>query len=156
MNKFTSAELTTAISEAQQEGHEAERLGDIARELFDAAASPVEQAEAAPVEQTQSPEETNEPSTTETFAQRVLTVAKDLETLPFRGQVAIDQVYDAYGRVYADAGSLDDFKRRVLQDAKDEKLDLTRANLLAQLPDAARSEIRWGRDKVHLIVVEWI
>ena len=105
--------------------------------------------------QAHSPEKINDSPTTEAFAQRVLTVAKDLETPPFRGQVAIDQVYDAYGRVYADAGSLDDFKRRVLQAAMEEKLDLTRANLLAQLPDPDRSEIRWGRDTVHLVVVEW-
>ncbi|MBK1649431.1 hypothetical protein [Rhabdochromatium marinum] len=91
----------------------------------------------------------------QTFAARVLDVAQKLETPRFNGQVAIGQVYDAYGRHYADAGSLASFKQRILEAAKAGELQLTRANQPGDVPDPERSIIHWDDDIVHLIVVEW-
>jgi hypothetical protein len=52
------------------------------------------------------------------FAARVKQLAEKLTTPPFQGRVAIAQVYDAYGRIHPDAGSLQSFKARLVEAAK--------------------------------------
>jgi hypothetical protein len=49
------------------------------------------------------------------FARKVQVVADRLSTPPFSSEVAIGQLYDAYGRENSDAGSLPAFKARLLQ-----------------------------------------
>ena len=91
------------------------------------------------------------------FADRVKAVARSLSTPPFQGRVAIAQVYDAYGRVHSDAGSLDSFKQRLVQAAKARNLDLTRLDLPERMSDDLRhrSRTQWGSDEVHFVVTEW-
>jgi len=60
------------------------------------------------------------------FSRQVLAVVAKTTTPPFPHKTAIAQVYDAYGRQYADAGSLHSFQQRLLQARK--------AGLLRLLP----------------------
>src|SRR5215813_995065 len=91
------------------------------------------------------------------FADRIKEVAASLSTPPFQGRVAIAQVYDAYGRVHADAGSLANFKERLVQAAKARQLDLGRLDLPEHMDRdlRARSAARWGSDDVHFVVTPW-
>lgn len=91
------------------------------------------------------------------FAARVRGVAKTLSTPPFKGRVAIAQVYDAYGRVHPDAGSLASFKERLVGAAKARELDLSRLDLPERMSTELRqrSETPWDTDQVHFVVVEW-
>jgi hypothetical protein len=92
-----------------------------------------------------------------TFARNVLDVAGNLTTPPFDGRVAISQLYDAYGKRYADAGSLPDFKRRLVDAARRRELSLQRIDMPELIaPDVReRSQTQWDSDVVHLVVVEW-
>jgi hypothetical protein len=92
-----------------------------------------------------------------TFARNVLDIAGNLTTPPFDGRVAISQVYDAYGKRYADAGSLTDFKRRLVDAARRRELSLQRIDMPELIaPDVReRSQTQWDSDVVHLVVVEW-
>jgi hypothetical protein len=92
-----------------------------------------------------------------TFAQNVLDIAGQLATPPFDGRVAISQVYDAYGKRHADAGSLPDFKRRLVDAARKRELSLQRVDMPELIaPDVReRSQTQWDSDVVHLVVVEW-
>jgi hypothetical protein len=93
----------------------------------------------------------------EGFAARVKEVAKSLSTPPFQGRVAIAQVYDAYGRVHADAGSLVNFKDRLVTAAKERQLELGRLDLPERMEQdlRLRSEAPWGADSVHFVITEW-
>ena len=72
---------------------------------------------------------------------------------PLTDSVAISQVYDAYGRQYADAGSLESFKARLLQVHIDGRLTL----LTLDRPEAlerdlrTRSTIEGAQRRYHLI-----
>ena len=90
-----------------------------------------------------------------TFSQRVKAVAVGLKTPPFTGQVAIAQVYDAYGRSHADAGSLESFKRRLVEEAKQHRLDLTRLDMPERISKELRerSTTTWSNDEVHFVFV---
>jgi hypothetical protein len=96
-------------------------------------------------------------SSPEGFAERVKVIAHALSTPPFQGRVAIAQVYDAYGRQYPDAGSLESFKHRLLAAAKAHELHLSRLDL----PEHVNRELRTrsatpsGSDEVHFVVTEW-
>jgi hypothetical protein len=102
--------------------------------------------------QASSPETTNG-----SFAHRVLVVAETLSTPPFQGRVAIAQVYDAYGKVHADAGSLQSFKERLVQSAKAREIDLGSLDLPERMSKdlRQRSETRWGSDEVHFVIIDW-
>lgn len=91
------------------------------------------------------------------FATRVSDVARTLSTPPFQGRVAIAQVYDAYGKVHPDAGSLASFKERLVGAAKARQLDLSRLDLPERMAKdlRLRSETAWDTDQVHFVVVEW-
>lgn len=91
------------------------------------------------------------------FVARVRAVAANLTTPSFPGRVAIAQVYDAYGRDYGDAGSLDSFKHRLVEAAKARELDLSRLDSPARMSAELRlrSQTAWGSDEVHLIVTDW-
>lgn len=88
------------------------------------------------------------------FAQRVRQAAEGLETPPFRGRVAIAQVYDAFG---ADCGSLEHFKERLAEVARQRRIDLSSLDVPeymdAELRD--RSATAWGEDRMHFVVSEW-
>ena len=87
----------------------------------------------------------------------MLTVARSLNTPPFKGRVAIAQVYDAYGRVHSDAGSLESFKRRLVEAAKLRAIDLTRLDMPERMNADLRnrSSVEWDTDEVHFVVTEW-
>jgi hypothetical protein len=88
------------------------------------------------------------------FALRVLQVAATLSTPPFLGRVAIAQVYDAFGREFADAGALQSFKERLVAEAAANRLQLARLDMPEHM-DAMlrmRSETAWGRDRAHFVV----
>jgi hypothetical protein len=91
------------------------------------------------------------------FATRVREVALTLSTPPFQGRVAIAQVYDAYGKVHPDAGSLQSFKERLVQAAKAREIDLGRLDLPERMPKdlRQRSETAWGSDEVHFVITGW-
>ncbi len=91
------------------------------------------------------------------FAARVREVAQSLSTPPFQGRVAIGQIYDAYGKIHPDAGSLVSFKERLVQAAKAKALDLGRLDLPEHMDRdlRLRSAAKWGTDEVHFVVTEW-
>jgi hypothetical protein len=91
------------------------------------------------------------------FAARVKQVAEKLTTPPFQGRVAIAQVYDAYGRIHPDAGSLQSFKARLVEAAKGQELALGRLDMPGEMARdlRERSETRWGADDVHFVVTSW-
>ena len=62
------------------------------------------------------------------FAKNVIAVASKLTTPPLTGRVAIAQVYDEYSKHHPHAGSLADFKCRLVDEAR-------RHNLSQQLAD---------------------
>lgn len=87
------------------------------------------------------------------FAKRVTLVTAEIATPPFTHKTAIAQVYDAYGRRYADAGDMGAFKQRLV--------DAYRAHELTLLPlddpnglDKAirvRSEIVTRTERLHFV-----
>jgi hypothetical protein len=91
------------------------------------------------------------------FAAKVNEVASKLSTPPFRGRVAIAQVYDAYGKVYPDAGPLEKFKERLVDAAKSKDIQLGRLDLPERMGRdlRERSEIRWNREEVHFVITDW-
>jgi hypothetical protein len=97
------------------------------------------------------------PKPPDIFASRVKEVAKSLSTPPFQGRVAIAQVYDAYGRVHHDAGSLARFKERLVAAAKGREIELGRLDLPERMDRdlRLRSEAPWGTDSVHFVITEW-
>jgi hypothetical protein len=92
------------------------------------------------------------------FAQRVKTIAGRLNTPPFQGRVAIAQIYDAYGREFPDAGSLENFKHRLLASARARELQLSRLDLPEHMDRElrTRSATPSGSDEVHFVVTDWI
>ena len=94
----------------------------------------------------------------EGFAQSVRKLARPLETKPYAGRVAIAQVYDAGLAQGIGLGSLDEFKDRIAEAAREGLLDLERYDITGPL-DAGlkeRSRLRLGRDERHFIVNQWI
>jgi hypothetical protein len=91
------------------------------------------------------------------FAARVKQVAEKLSTPPFQGRVAIAQVYDAYGRIHPDAGSLQSFKARLVEAAKARMLVLGRLDMPEGMPRdlRERSETPWDSDEVHFVITAW-
>ena len=91
------------------------------------------------------------------FVQRVRAVARGLHTPPFEGRVAIAQVFDAYAEQHDDAGSLEDFKERLVSAARARQLDLSSLDLpeymTAELRE--RSATSWGEEHMHFVVSEW-
>jgi hypothetical protein len=98
----------------------------------------------------------NRPAT-DSFPARVNLIARKLTTPPFQGRVAIAQVYDAYGREFSDAGSLDSFKQRLVAAGKTRELHLSRLDLPEHMNRdlRTRSATPAGSDEVHFIVTEW-
>jgi hypothetical protein len=91
------------------------------------------------------------------FAARVKQVAEKLTTPPFQGRVSIAQVYDAYGRIHPDAGSLQSFKARLVEAAKARALVLGRLDMPEGMPRdlRERSETLWDSDEVHFVITAW-
>ncbi len=91
------------------------------------------------------------------FAARVREIADSLTTPPFQGRVAIAQVYDAYGKVHPDAGSLASFKERLVQSAKTRDIGLARRDLPERMSWdlRERSEARWDSYEVHFVITDW-
>jgi hypothetical protein len=84
-------------------------------------------------------------------------VAEELTTPPFQGRVAIAQVYDTYGRIHPDAGSLQSFKARLVEAAKARTLVLGRLDMPEGMSRELRerSETSWGSDEVHFVITAW-
>ncbi len=93
----------------------------------------------------------------ESFATKVIQVASKLSTPPFEGRVAIAQVYDQYGELFPDAGSLASFKDRLIKSAISREIQLGRLDLPERMSDELRlrSETTWNREEVHFVVTEW-
>ncbi|MBX2800636.1 MAG: hypothetical protein KTR31_23350 [Myxococcales bacterium] len=91
------------------------------------------------------------------FPTRVLEVTHPLQTPPFRGRVAIGQVYEAFGEAYSDAGELPDFKERLVKAARDRRIDLSSLDLPEYMSRDLReqSTTQWGEDQMHFVVSEW-
>jgi len=81
-------------------------------------------------------------------------VAEQLTTPPFQGRVAIAQVYDAYGRIHSDAGSLASFKARLIEAAKTHEILLGRLDLPERMDKdlRVRSETPWDTEYVHFVL----
>jgi hypothetical protein len=92
------------------------------------------------------------------FAQAIRKLAGRLETKPYRGRVAIAQVYDEGIAKGLSLGSLDDFKTRLVEAARESLIDLERYDIAGPLDTALRerSRTRLGRDERHFIVNQWI
>lgn len=96
--------------------------------------------------------------TLDSFAEAVRDIARTLETKPYKGRVAIAQVYDAALSRGVAFGSLDEFKSRLADAAREGLLDLERYDIAGPF-DAAlkeRSRTRLGRDERHFIVNHWM
>jgi hypothetical protein len=95
-----------------------------------------------------------EPRGLDDFGERVKTVARTLNTPPFQGRVAIAQIYDEYGRHHPDAGSLANFKERLITAARARKLDLSRLDLPEHMDRdlRERSHTPWDSGAVHFVV----
>jgi hypothetical protein len=93
----------------------------------------------------------------DSFAKKVNEVASKLSTPPFQGRVAIAQVYDVYGKIYPDAGSLVNFKERLVNAARNREVQLSRLDLPERMGRELRerSETRWDREEVHFVITEW-
>ena len=72
------------------------------------------------------------------FAGKVIQVASKLSTPPFQGRVAIAQVYDQYGELFPDAGSLASFKDRLIKAAINREIQLGRLDLPERMSDELR------------------
>ena len=74
-------------------------------------------------------------------------------THPFKGRVAISQVYDEYGKHFPDAGKLDDFKRRLVTSAQSGHVSLGRNDLPESMDKDLfrRSSTPWGENQVHFV-----
>jgi hypothetical protein len=110
------------------------------------------------VELAHTPAVTDEDGTLGDFANEVRRVAKTLETKPYKGRVAIAQVYDAALARGVAFGTLDEFKSRLADAAREGLLDLERYDIAGPF-DAAlkeRSRTRLGRDERHFIVNHWM
>jgi hypothetical protein len=87
------------------------------------------------------------------FARHVQAVADRLSTPPFSREVAISQVYDAYGRDHRDAGTLDEFKARLVNANAARMLVLYRLDepgaLDAELRN--RSQVETQRGRYHFV-----
>jgi hypothetical protein len=90
------------------------------------------------------------------FAAKVNEVASKLSTPPFYGRVAIAQVYDSYGKVYSDAGSLEKFKERLVDAAKSKEVQLGRLDLPERMGRdlRERSEVHWNKEEVHFVITD--
>ncbi len=98
------------------------------------------------------------PSGLESFAKSVRKLASRLETKPYAGRVAIAQVYDAGLAQGLALGSLEEFKAKLAEAAREGLLDLERYDITGPF-DAGlkeRSRLRLGRDERHFIVNQWI
>jgi hypothetical protein len=91
---------------------------------------------------------------TGTFASRVSEVVSAIgDTHPSFGKTAIAEAYEAYSRVYSDAGSFADFKKRLVDEAKKRNLTLSRLDMPERMSKELResSAAKWDGDTVHYI-----
>ncbi len=99
-----------------------------------------------------------QPPGLESFAKSVRKLASRLETKPYAGRVAIAQVYDAGLAQGLALGSLEEFKVKLAEAAREGLLDLERYDITGPF-DAGlkeRSRLKLGRDERHFIVNQWI
>jgi hypothetical protein len=97
-----------------------------------------------------------------TFTDQVLAIADTLKTptvrgATFDGRVSIAQVYDAYAAKHDDAGTLEEFKARLVDTAKkdpERRLGLGRLDLPERMDKTLRqrSEAMWGGQEVHFVL----
>jgi hypothetical protein len=102
------------------------------------------------------PEDDAEPPL-EDFALSVRGLARTMETRPYTGRVAIAQVYDAAVAKGLSLGSLDEFKERLAEAAREGLLDLERYDIAGPFEPTLkeRSRLKLGRDERHFIVNQW-
>lgn len=97
------------------------------------------------------------PSGITEFSAQVKRIAKTMVTEPYKGRVAIAQVYDAGLAQGLDFGSLDEFKARIVEACRSGLLDLERYDIAGPLDPSLRERSRtpFGRDERHFIVNQW-
>ena len=90
------------------------------------------------------------------FAAVVKLLAKAKSTKPLIGKRAIAEAYDAGIEKGLAFGTLDEFKERLAEAAKQGRIQLERCDVAGVVPKAllTRSRLRLGRDERHLIVRE--
>ncbi len=89
------------------------------------------------------------------FAGRVIAVASAIgDTRPFHGRTAIAEVHEAYSRIYSDAGTLEQFKRRLVSEARQRRIQVGRLDMPERMERGLRerSEATWDGDRVHFVV----
>ena len=87
------------------------------------------------------------------FAERVQKLADAQCTPPFEDRLAIATVYDVYGRVHPDAGSLSTFKQRILAAHRSRRLMLRRLDYIDAIDDELRerSEVEIDGRQFHFV-----
>ncbi len=92
------------------------------------------------------------------FAAAVRGLAKTMETRPYKGRVAIAEVYDAGMARGLAFGSLENFKSRLAEACRAGHIDLERYDIAGPMDATLRERSRtpFGRDERHFIVNQWI
>lgn len=112
----------------------------------------------ANIEEKHAPPQTAPAADLAAFAAAVRTLAKTMETKPYKGRVAIAEVYDAGYVKGLPFGSLEDFKSRIAEACRAGHLDLERYDIAGPMDAGLRERSRtpFGRDERHFIVNQWI
>ncbi len=94
--------------------------------------------------------------TLEGFASAVKRLAKGRSTKPLKGKLAIIEAYNIGARKGLALGTLEEFKKRLGEAAREGLLELERCDVAGALPKELLnySRLRLGRDERHLIVAE--
>jgi hypothetical protein len=166
--KGRSLNLAAAITKHALSAQAAEPVPVAARIIVEPRAEPPIEIPPAPVPTVEPPQliqlngnsagVDEDADSLDAFAQAIRKLAGRLETKPYRGRVAIAQVYDEGIAKGLSLGSLDDFKTRLVEAARESLIDLERYDIAGPLDTALRerSRTRLGRDERHFIVNQWI
>ena len=94
--------------------------------------------------------------TVEGFAAAVKRLVKGRSTKPLKGKLAIIEAYNIGSRKGLALGTLEEFKKRLGEAAREGLLELERCDVASALPKEllSYSRLRLGRDERHLIVSE--
>jgi hypothetical protein len=92
------------------------------------------------------------------FAAAVRALARTMETKPYKGRVAIAEVYDAGMARGLAFGALESFKSRLAEACRAGHIDLERYDIAGPMDATLRERSRtpFGRDERHFIVNQWI
>lgn len=94
-----------------------------------------------------------EKASTEEFAARVQAITNVSAAGPFSDRLAIGALYDAYGRDFADAGSMASFKERIVEAFTRKLISLRRLDdrTLWSPEDLARCQVQFRDYRFHFV-----